>query len=232
LLVVGCWLKWGRTFHIQQPTTNNQQPTTNNQPSPMPTIAIFASGAGSNARKILEHFAGSETIRVGLVVSNKKDAGVLGIAAEYGVPTHLIDRASFFESEELLEVLRRHDVTFLVLAGFLWLVPPYLIRAFPGRIVNIHPALLPKYGGKGMYGHFVHEAVRRSGDTETGITIHFVDERYDEGDVIFQARCPVEAGDTAADIARKVHALEHAHFPGVIEQVIRAGSVGFTQRRT
>lgn len=186
----------------------------------MHAIAIFASGAGTNARKILEYFKASPSIRVGLVVSNKKQAGVLAIAAEYQVPTHLIDRGSFYGTEDLLEVLREHSVDFIVLAGFMWLAPSYLVQAFPRRIVNIHPALLPKYGGKGMYGDFVHQAVREAGESETGITIHFVDERYDEGDIIFQVSCPVDPVDSPDDIARKVHRLEHAHYPQVIERIL------------
>lgn len=183
-------------------------------------IAIFASGAGSNARKIIEHFQQSDKARVALVVSNKREAGVNAIAAGHGIPVHLINRAAFYEADDLLSVLATYEIDFIVLAGFLWLVPPYLVRAFPRRMVNIHPALLPKYGGKGMYGMKVHEAVKAAGETETGITIHFVDEHYDAGDVIFQARCPVAPSDSPADIAQKVHALEHRHFPQIIEQII------------
>lgn len=181
-------------------------------------IAIFASGAGSNARKIIEYFQDSDRARVSLVVSNNKDAGVLGIAAEHGIPVQLINRTIFYESENILSVLTKHRVDFVVLAGFLWLIPAYLVRAYPRRMVNIHPALLPKYGGKGMFGHHVHEAVKAAGDTETGITIHYVNEHYDEGDIIFQARCPVAPTDSPADIAQKVHALEHRYFPQIIER--------------
>lgn len=186
----------------------------------MPTITIFASGAGSNARKIMEHFQHKSEVRVALVVSNKPDAGVLDIARQHGIPTHLIGRANFFETKDILAVLAKHEVDFIVLAGFLWLIPPYLVQAFQHRIVNIHPALLPKYGGKGMYGMRVHEAVRVANELETGITIHFVNEQYDEGDIVFQARCPVAATDTPADIARNVQALEHQHFPDVIEKIL------------
>lgn len=183
-------------------------------------IAIFASGGGSNARKILEYFQDSETAEVALVISNKKEAGVLDIAGAFGVPTHLINRQSFYETTGILEVLKAHDIGFIALAGFLWLVPAYLVKAFPGKILNIHPALLPKYGGKGMYGHHVHEAVKAAGELESGPTIHFVNEHYDEGDIVFQASCALDPDDQPEDIARKVLALEHAHFPRIIEEVI------------
>lgn len=183
-------------------------------------MAVFASGGGSNARKIMEYFKDSRVAEVALVVSNKKNAGVLDIAREHDVPTMLIERQSFYDSQELLEELSKRDIQFIVLAGFLWLVPAYLVKAFQGKILNIHPALLPKYGGKGMFGHHVHEAVKAAGERESGPTIHFVNEHYDEGDIVFQARCAVNPDDTAEDIARKVLALEHAHYPRIIEQVI------------
>jgi len=186
----------------------------------MTNIAIFASGGGSNARKIIEHFKDSSVGRVTLVVSNKLKAGVLSIAEEYGIPTQVIDRPTFYESEEILKVMEKHPIDFVVLAGFLWLVPGYLVRAFPHRILNIHPALLPKYGGKGMYGHHVHEAVKAAGDPETGMTIHFVNEHYDDGDIVFQAKCPVSPEDSPEEIARNVLALEHRFFPETIEKVI------------
>ncbi len=186
----------------------------------MRNIAIFASGTGSNARKIIEYFKQSPEVRVALVVSNKKDAGVLDIAQEHGIPTRIINRQTFYESEEILDVLRIHHIDVVVLAGFLWLVPPYLVRAFPRRMVNIHPALLPRHGGKGMYGIHVHEVVKSAGDSETGITIHFVNEHYDEGDFVFQERCAVDPEDSPSDIARKVLQLEHRYFPEVIAQVV------------
>ncbi|MGI9158250.1 MAG: phosphoribosylglycinamide formyltransferase [Saprospiraceae bacterium] len=186
----------------------------------MRRIAIFASGSGSNARKIMEHFEGHPHIRVVLVVSNKRDAGVLAIAAEFGVDTLVIDRSSFYETEALLGALRARGVDFVVLAGFLWLAPDYLVAAYPRRILNIHPALLPKYGGKGMYGRHVHEAVKAAGETETGMTIHYVNERYDEGDIVFQATCPVKQDDTPDTIARNVLALEHRYYSEVVERLV------------
>jgi phosphoribosylglycinamide formyltransferase-1 len=183
-------------------------------------LAIFASGGGSNARKIMEHFEGHPDIRVVLVVSNKRDAGVLAIAAEFGVDTLVISRSSFYETERLLDELRARGVDFVVLAGFLWLAPAYLVAAYPQRILNIHPALLPKYGGKGMYGRHVHEAVKAAGETETGMTIHYVNERYDEGDIVFQASCPVKQDDTPEMIARNVLALEHRYLPKVVERLV------------
>lgn len=189
-------------------------------------IAIFASGGGSNARKIIEHFKGSEIARVTLVVSNKREAGVLAIAEEHGIPAAVIGRKQFYETEEVLTLLRAHDIHFVALAGFLWLVPAYLVRAFPRRMLNVHPALLPKYGGKGMWGHHVHEAVKVAGEPESGPTIHFVNEHYDEGDIVFQAKCPIAPDDTADDIAAKVLALEHRFYPQVIEDTIRAQIFG------
>ena len=184
-------------------------------------LAIFASGGGSNARKIIEHFASLSDLRVALVVCNKKNAGVLDIAAEHGIPTLLIDRASFYETDDILEELRNRSVDFIALAGFLWLAPGYLVQAFPRRMLNIHPALLPKYGGKGMYGHYVHEAVKAAGDTVSGPTIHFVNEYYDEGDIVHQVSTHLAPEDTPDDIARKVLALEHAHYAEVVERCMR-----------
>jgi len=184
-------------------------------------IAIFASGGGSNALKIIEHFEKLTLGRVGLVVSNKAEAGVLGIAASHDIPTQIIDRQMFYESAVILEVLKKYEIGLVVLAGFLWLVPEYLVRAFPRKIVNIHPALLPKYGGKGMYGMNVHKAVKAAGETESGITIHFVNDLYDEGDIVFQASCLILPEDSAETIAKKVLELEHKHFPVVIEGLLQ-----------
>ncbi|MBK6931599.1 MAG: phosphoribosylglycinamide formyltransferase [Saprospirales bacterium] len=183
-------------------------------------IAIFASGTGSNARKIIEYFRGSRAARIALVVSNKQDAGVLDIARANGIPALVIHRNAFYSTEDLLRGLASHAVDFIVLAGFLWLIPPYLVRAFPRRIVNIHPALLPKFGGKGMYGMHVHEAVKAAGEAQTGITIHYVNEHYDAGDIIFQAACPVGPEDTPGSIAARVQQLEHRHFPEIIARLL------------
>ena len=183
-------------------------------------IAIFASGTGSNARKIIEYFAQNDRAQVVLVVSNKPDAGVLDIAQAHRIPTHVIGRKSFYETEDLLAVLDRHQVDFIALAGFLWLIPPYLVQAFSRKMVNIHPALLPKYGGKGMFGKHVHEAVKAAGEHETGITIHFVNEHYDEGDIVFQATCPIAPEDTPETIAHDVQQLEHRYFPEIIERIL------------
>lgn len=183
-------------------------------------LAIFASGAGSNAAKIIEHFANKAAVKINLIVSNKKEAGVLGIAAAAHIDTLIINRSSFYETADCMNELKTRGIDFIVLAGFLWKIPETLIEAFPNRIINIHPALLPKYGGKGMYGMHVHEAVIAAGEKESGITIHCVDAHYDEGDIIFQAKCNIDTIDTPSSLAAKIHALEHAHFPVVIEKLL------------
>lgn len=187
----------------------------------MHRLAIFASGTGSNARKIVEYFKNKPDIRVQLVVSNKANAPVLDMAKAHHIDTLLLDRPGFYESEATLETLRAQDIDWIILAGFLWLIPAYLVREFSGRIVNIHPALLPRYGGKGMYGKRVHEAVCQAGERESGMTIHYVNERYDEGNIIFQASCRLTPADGPDVIAAKVLKLEHEHFAPVIEQLIR-----------
>ena len=183
-------------------------------------IAIFASGAGSNARKIIEHFEKKDLpIKVSLIVCNVPGAGVIEIAKEKGIPTLMINKADF-ASTGYVESLHNSEIQFIVLAGFLWKVPELLVKAYPKAIINIHPALLPKYGGKGMYGSRVHEAVIAAGEKESGITIHWVNEHYDEGAIIYQASCPIDAGETPATLAHKIHALEHAHFAPTIEQLL------------
>lgn len=183
-------------------------------------IAIFASGAGSNAQKIMEHLEGHVSMQVALVVCNKPDAGVLSIARTHGIPTLLIEKERFFRGDAYLAELEKYHIRFIVLAGFLWKVPDALVQAYPDRIINIHPALLPKYGGKGMYGMRVHEAVIAAGEKESGITIHYVNEHFDEGTPIFQARCPIEPGDTPEQLAQKIHALEHRCFPEIVEKTV------------
>lgn len=183
-------------------------------------IAILASGAGSNAQKILDYFSDRKDIAVRLIVSNKKDAGVLNIAKFASIDTFVVNRDSFFSTTDLLVELHNRDIDFIVLAGFLWLIPPYLIQHYPDRIINIHPALLPKYGGKGMYGNFVHKAVYLAKETHSGITIHFVNEKYDEGSIVFQKQCEVLPSDQPEDIAKKVQVLEHAYYPIIIDQLV------------
>lgn len=184
-------------------------------------IAIFASGSGSNAEEILAHFDHHPSIDVVLLLSNNPTAFALTRAAKFNVPTKVFTKEIFKDSAIVLDWLHEKEVTHIVLAGFLWLVPSYLTQNFPGKIINIHPALLPKFGGKGMYGMRVHEAIKSAGEKETGITIHLVDEKYDEGKILFQASCPVVETDTPEQIADNVHALEHTHYPKVIEQWIQ-----------
>ena len=183
-------------------------------------IAIFASGTGSNARKIVEHFKENPDFSVKLLVSNRADAPVLDMAAENGIATLILNRKLFYESEEILTALQQHDIDLIALAGFLWLAPSYLVKAYEGRMVNIHPALLPAFGGKGMHGIHVHEAVKQAGVAQSGITIHFVNEQYDNGSILFQASCPVAPEDTPADIARKVLQLEHWHYAPVLQELL------------
>lgn len=184
-------------------------------------IAIFASGAGSNAKQIIEYFKTRQAIGVvNLIVCNKPDAGVLEIAKKYSIETLLIEKDLFFNSDTYIYALRDRNINFIVLAGFLWKVPVQLIKAFPDKIINIHPALLPKYGGKGMYGNKVHTAVINAGEKESGITIHYVDELYDHGKIILQATCAVNSEDNAETLAAKIHILEHEHFAPAIEKII------------
>lgn len=185
----------------------------------MVSIAIFASGNGSNAQRIAEYFSKHDSIRVRLIVCNKADAYVMTRAVSLGIPAVLIRRDEFYDGHTLSGILRQYHIDWLVLAGFLWLVAPDLIRQFPGRILNIHPALLPRYGGKGMYGMRVHQAVIEAGDKESGITIHEVNERYDEGNIIFQARCSIGQRETPETLAEKIHDLEYRYYPEVIEKV-------------
>ena len=187
----------------------------------MTRIAIFASGAGSNAARIIEYFKNHDQTGVTLVACNNPSAGVLQIAAKENIPTLILEKDRFFRGDGYVPFLKSNHIDFIVLAGFLWKIPSTILSAYPNSIINIHPALLPKYGGKGMYGLNVHEAVLGAGDKITGITIHYVDEHYDNGDVIFQVRCEVSPSDTPESLAEKVHKLEHQHFPRVIDQVVR-----------
>jgi len=206
-------LKKNEQLAINDPlTTHDSRLRTN--------IAIFASGAGSNAQKIIDHFRNSDHIIISLIVCNKPGAGVLSIAEKENIPSLLIDKEKFFRGNGYTDELKQGGINFVVLAGFLWKIPDALIQAYPGKIINIHPALLPNYGGKGMYGNFVHEAVIAAGEKESGITIHYVDGHYDNGDVIFQARCAVSKNDTPATLASRIHQLEHEHYPQVIENLL------------
>ena len=185
-------------------------------------LAIFASGTGSNAEKIITYFAQNPVIIISLIVCNRPDAGVLEIARKHGIETLLLEKEKFFRGNAYTQELRDKQIDLIVLAGFLWKIPARLIDAYRGNILNIHPSLLPKYGGKGMYGHFVHEAVIEAGEKETGITIHLVDEHYDHGRHLFQAVCPVLQGDTPETLAARVLRLEHENFPRVIAGFIQA----------
>lgn len=183
-------------------------------------MAIFASGAGSNARNLMTYFRQHEWIEFAGVYSNRTDAGVLAIANEFNVPAQVITRQDFMDPSQLIQSLKQQGVTDIVLAGFLWRIPVALVEAFPKRIYNIHPSLLPKYGGKGMYGHFVHEAVFAAQESRSGITIHYVNEQYDEGAVIAQFETDIQDAQSAMEIERRVRELESAHFPQVIEKLL------------
>jgi phosphoribosylglycinamide formyltransferase-1 len=186
----------------------------------MKRIAIFASGSGSNAEKISAYFSDRTDVEVTLILTNNPQAGVIARARKLHIPVLIFDRHTFYETERILDILKNNQIDLIVLAGFMMLIPTYLVNGFENKIVNIHPALLPKYGGKGMYGHFVHEAVVAAKETESGITIHFVNEHYDEGNIIFQTSCEVLPTDSPDDVAAKIHILEHAHFPQVIDKLI------------
>jgi phosphoribosylglycinamide formyltransferase-1 len=186
----------------------------------MRNLAIFASGSGTNAENIIKYFSTRKTARVSLVLSNKADAFVLKRAELLNVPALFFDRNDFYNSEKVTGYLESFNIDFIVLAGFLWLVPENILVRYNGRIINIHPALLPLYGGKGMYGDAVHKSVILNKESESGITIHYVNDIYDSGDIIFQARCKVDPDDTPETLAAKVHALEYKYFPRVIEDVV------------
>lgn len=191
----------------------------------MHRLAIFASGAGSNAANIIDYFSHHDSVEISLVVCNKPGAGVLDIARRASIPSMLIEKERFFRADGYLPELDKAGINFIVLAGFLWKIPDLFIERFPGKMVNIHPALLPLYGGKGMYGHRVHEAVIEAGDSQSGITIHLVDGEYDHGKPLFQASCPVLAGDTPGALAARIHELEYQHYPRVIEELLNSNNV-------
>lgn len=184
-------------------------------------IAIFASGSGSNAQKIMEHFKRSSEAEVVLILTNNPQAYVLQRADNFEIPSHIFSRREFYDTDDVIRLLKNLQVDLIVLAGFLWLVPPSLLKAFPNKIINLHPALLPKFGGKGMYGDNVHKAVLEAGEEESGITIHFVNENFDEGEILHQSRFKIEPGDNLEMIKFKGQQLEHHHFPRVIESLLK-----------
>lgn len=193
-----------------------------NNKQQMKRIVLFASGSGSNVENIANYFKGRSDVEIVAVYCNNSKAYVLERCKKLDIPSRLFGRKEFYESDVIVNELLHQKVDLIVLAGFLWLIPQDLVKAFPNRMINVHPALLPLYGGKGMYGHYVHEAVVANKDKESGITIHFVNEHYDEGKVIFQGRCTLEPTDTAEEVAKKVHQLEYEHFPAVIDQVLQS----------
>lgn len=193
-------------------------------------IAVFASGNGSNAENIIRYFKDNEEIRVALIISNKANAYAHTRAKNWGVPSYTFSKDEFEKGDPILEKLREYQIDFIVLAGFLLKISDPILKAYPQRIINIHPALLPKYGGKGMYGDHVHKAVLQAGEKESGISIHYVNERYDEGDIIFQARCPVLPSDTPEELAQRIHKLEYEYYPQVIEKMAKQACKGIDKK--
>ena len=187
----------------------------------MKRVAIFASGSGSNAENIIKYFKDDNTVNVSVIVSNKENAFVHERAKRFGIESITFPKSDFDNTDKVVDFLKNRGIDFIVLAGFLLKIPENLIKTYPNKIVNIHPALLPKYGGKGMYGDNVHKAVVEAKESESGITIHYVNENYDEGAIIFQAKCPVTATDTYKDVAKKVHILEYTHFPVIIDNLLK-----------
>jgi len=184
-------------------------------------IAIFASGSGSNAQKIMEHFKRHTEAEVVLILTNNPQAYVLQRADNFEIPSHIFTRYEFYETDDVIRILKTLQVDLIVLAGFLWLIPPSLLKSFPNKIINLHPALLPKYGGQGMYGDHVHKAVMAANEEESGITIHFVNERFDEGEIIHQSKFKIEPDDNLEMVKFKGQQLEHHHFPKVIESLLK-----------
>ncbi len=187
----------------------------------MKNIAIFASGSGSNAEAIVNYFREKGENPIKLILTNNPNAFVIERAKRLNIPCICFNRIDFYETLKISDILKENHIEFIVLAGFLWLFPSSLIKLYEGKIINIHPALLPKYGGKGMYGMNVHKAVVLNGETQTGITIHMVDEEYDHGKIIFQARCHIEPTDTPEKVAEKVHQLEYYYYPRIIEELVK-----------
>ena len=212
------FMKYIRKIGMRVRIIKNQESKVRTQKSTC--LAIFASGTGSNTQKIIDHFRNSSAVKITLIVSNNQNAGVLKIAAKENIPFLIIEKEKFFRGNAYVEELIEKQIDFIVLAGFMWMIPSALINAYRNKIVNIHPALLPKYGGKGMYGQYVHEAVIANKEKESGISIHYVDEIYDHGKIIFRAKCPVLETDTADSLAQRIHALEHEHYPKVISELV------------
>jgi len=188
----------------------------------MTNIAIFVSGSGTNCENIIRHFTDSKNVKIALVLSNRSDAYALVRAEKYNIPTVVLPKTDFYKEDQLLGLMQTYAIDFIVLAGFLLMIPDFLIHAYNRRMVNLHPALLPKFGGKGMYGHHVHEAVKAAGEMETGMTVHWVSSTCDGGEIIAQYRTPINPEDTPDDIAAKEHILEQKYFPKVIEQVLQS----------
>ncbi|HQT23875.1 MAG: phosphoribosylglycinamide formyltransferase [Sphingobacteriales bacterium 17-39-43] len=184
-------------------------------------IAIFASGSGSNAQKIMEHFKKHIDAEVVIVLTNNPEAYVLQRADNFEIPSHIFDKHEFYKTNNVVDLLKNLQIDLIVLAGFMWLIPQNLLKAFPNKIINIHPALLPKYGGKGMYGDRVHQAILDAHEEESGITIHFIDEHFDEGEIIHQSRFRIEPGDDLEMVKFKGQQLEHLHYPKVVEQLLK-----------
>lgn len=186
----------------------------------MHNLAIFASGSGTNAERIVRYFQDDHRVSIRLIASNRPDAYVLQRAEKLNIPSFIFTREEFYRTDKVLQKMKDEKISWIILAGFLWKVPDNLVQAYSGRMINIHPALLPAYGGKGMYGEYVHKAVLAAGERESGITIHYVNAHYDEGECLFQARCPVYSGDTVETLAARIHTLEYTHFPVVIEGLL------------
>ena len=184
-------------------------------------IAIFASGSGSNAQKIMEYFKKHQDAEIAIVLTNNSEAYVLQRADNFEIPSHIFDKHEFYKTDDIVKLLKNLQINLIVLAGFLWLIPDNLLKAFPNKIINIHPALLPKYGGKGMYGDKVHQAILDAGEEESGITIHYINEQFDEGESIHQSRFKIEQGDDIEMIKFKGQQLEHLHYPKVVEHLLK-----------